>query len=117
MLAGLDAGLSRFGAVPVWARAWLLKNLLHLLLLSASLCDGKFRITYRYDSRFEMRRHELAGAGRRIRDFKPSYITALLTASNELIYNELLQARRYQNGNLVISVPNSRDVTSYTVAL
>ena len=30
MLAGLDAELNRFRAVPVWARAWLLENFLYL---------------------------------------------------------------------------------------
>ena len=63
-----------------------------------------------YDSRFRMRRHELDSNGRRIRDLKPCYITESLTDSNKLIYNELLQARRHQNGNLVASVFTRRGI-------
>ena len=63
-----------------------------------------------YDSRFEMSRHELDGDGRRIRDLKPCYITESLTDGNKVIYNELLQARRPQNGSLVASVFTRRGV-------
>ena len=63
-----------------------------------------------YDSRFRMSRHELDSNGRRTRELKPCYITESLTDSNKLIYNELLQARRPQNGNLVASVFTRRGV-------
>ena len=63
-----------------------------------------------YDSRFRMSRHVLDSNGRRTRDLKPCYITESLTDNNKLIYNELLQARRHQNGNLVASVFTRRGI-------
>ena len=57
-----------------------------------------------------MSRHELDSNGRRIRGLKPCYITESLTDNNKLIYNELLQARRDQNGNLVASVFTRRGI-------
>ena len=65
---------------------------------------------YIYDSRFRMSCHELDGDGKRVRELKPCYISESLTESKKIIYNELLQARREQNGKLVASVFTRRGV-------
>ena len=61
-----------------------------------------------YDSRFDLGRFQRGNPGRDGRRLPPLYISESLTPKNRLMFEELLRARRPENGCLVASVFSRR---------
>ena len=61
-----------------------------------------------YDARFDLARFSSGNPGRDGRRLAPLYISESLTPRNRLLYEELLRARRPENGGLIASVFSRR---------